>query len=306
MKSKLVFIFGLLASSVLAQEPFQPPIYVPGSGGGGGTPYNPAAVTITGGDVSNVSGTNDSWTTPSLFGVTTVYGTWAYVPAPMGALAVNTSNKLNTLTITAGTTGYPNVTLTFGSTPLISAQEFGARILNNTGTAVVITYPSAWSYNKGATATTFTIKPNSYVRINWDYDIATTTYFISGDPTAVAYRSITWSVYNSGSVLTSGQAHFLLTIPSASTIVGWEVFAYPSGSVAFDIYKATAGSTPSSTIFGSGTFPHVTSGTQSGRTAPTAGDTTAVAANDVFDMLVTGTPATATSASVILFYAPTL
>ena len=155
-------------------------------------------------------------------------------------------------------------------------------------------------------STTFSVQPNCYVLVNWYYD--GTNYYISGDPTAVAYRSLTWGVYNSGSVLVSGQAHFLLTIPSASTIIGWEVFCYPSGSVAFDTYKAAASSSvaPSVSIFGSGTFPHVTAGTSSGRTASTAGDTTSVAANDCFDIAVTGTPATCTSASIIIFYAPTL
>jgi hypothetical protein len=297
----------LLTAAVAAAQIVSPGASSVSTGGGGGSGnYNPGSVAITGGDVSNVSGTNDTWTTPSLFGVTTVYGTWAYVPAPMAALAIDTSKKLNTLTITAGTTGYPNVTLTFNSAPLISSQEFGARILNNTGTAVVITYPTSWSYNKGATATTFTIQPNSYVRLNWDYDL--TNYYISGDPTQVAYRSLNWNVYNSGSVLVAGQAHYVVYIPSASTLVGWEVSCYPSGSVAFNVFMATASTSiaPSVSIFGSSTFPSITSGTSSLFSSMHGGDTTAVAAGNGFDMSVTGTPATCTQAILTLYYAPTL
>ena len=125
MKSKLVFIFGLLASSVLAQEPFQPPIYVPGSGGGGPAAYNPAAVTITGGDVSNVTGTGKAGRTRISSAINIDNGSVLYLQrAPMGTTCKSTYAGVEHVNAHEQDTGHPNETLTFTATPPAPSQQF--------------------------------------------------------------------------------------------------------------------------------------------------------------------------------------
>lgn len=272
-----------------------------GGGGGGGF----SNINVTGGSISNATGSSDQWTTTSLYGITSVYGDFVYVPSPIVApsLIINVAQALNTLVVSNSTTGNPNETLTFSGTPSAAGQTFSVLIYNSDTVAHTLTVPNAFSFNKASMATTFTIQPSCYVRASWFWDGV--NYYISGDPTNSAYRSISWTVDNGSSVLNTGQVHRLNSIPSASTLVGYEVFAYPSGSVAFDIYKAVAGTTPSVSVFGSSTFPHVTTGTQSGKQTMNTGDTIAVATGDVFDMNVTSAT-TSTNATVKLYYVPTL
>jgi hypothetical protein len=126
------------------------------------------------------------------------------------------------------------------------------------------------------------------------------TNFVAG----ANIHTIQWEVDNGSTALNTGTLHRVYNAKGSGTIVGWSVTAYPSGSVTWDVYKAASGTTPTVSIVGAGTAPGVSSGTQSGITAPSSWTTTTFSDGDAFDANI-ATATTSTHALVVLYYTPT-
>ena len=107
------------------------------------------------------------------------------------------------------------------------------------------------------------------------------------------------TVDGGGAVLTSGSKGFVV-IPFACTITGWSIVADQSGSVAFGVEKAADGVIPTTSIVASAA-PALSSA-QILRSTTLTGWTTSVAANDVIEFLVSGSPATITRATLQIHY----
>ncbi len=95
----------------------------------------------------------------------------------MAALAINTSEDLNTKTVSA------NSTFTFSATPTVG-QVFRMRLTEGGGADRTIGIPSSYSQNRRTAITDFTLPANATVDLVWHYD--GTTYFIFNDPMTLA------------------------------------------------------------------------------------------------------------------------
>ena len=202
---------------------------------------------------------------------TDMYGFLAYDPTGTGTVTNNYGLYVNSLT--KGTNNY--AIYTAGSTP----SYFGGSITAN-GASL-----------GAATATSPPANDN-------DTSVATTSY-VQSEIAPLSTGSFGVTVDGGGSVLTSGSKGFAV-VPFACTITGWSIVADASGSVSFGVEKATDGNIPTTSIVASA--PPALSSAQILRSTTLTGWTTSVAANDVIEFLISGTPTTITRATLQIHY----
>lgn len=109
---------------------------------------------------------------------------------------------------------------------------------------------------------------------------------------AVRTQQIGITVDGGGSLLTTGSKGFK-SFPVAGTITGWRLLADAAGDIEFDILKADYATFPTMASIVAAAPPAL-SGVQKNEDTTLTGWTTAVAAGDVFEFEITGTPATVT------------
>jgi hypothetical protein len=113
----------------------------------------------------------------------------------------------------------------------------------------------------------------------------------------VSVAGIHATINGGGSAITAGKKG-QVTVPFACTITGWTAIADASGSISVQLNKSTYANFPTtSSIVASA--PIALSSVQKNTGSPT-GWTTAVAAGDVIEFEVTGTPATITRLQIII------
>lgn len=95
-----------------------------------------------------------------------------------------------------------------------------------------------------------------------------------------------------GSVI-SNTAQAFFTVPYGCTITNWYVTCDVSGSITFDVKRS------GSSIVGAGNKPLVSSAS-SGNAAVSGWTSTAIAANDVFNVVISGSPSTVTKATMLI------
>ncbi len=307
---------------------------------------NANAVAITGGITSGVTGIGNTEVNLTLSGAAsygaggTGSGTFpVYSVYAMPALAIDVTQEWNTVILTGSTTGHPNEVLTFTGTPANAVQEYRVMVKNTDSVVHTPTVPSSWSFNGGATETSFRIQPSSFVFLTWDYDGS--TYFLRGDPRTVSdlgansaasilptnlvavepvatpgvmsqepvssinIKSVVFSFNGNGGVLTTGTKNATLCkVPYGGTLIGWTLICYPSGTITVDIYRSTNGSgtvPPSASIIGAGTPITVNAGTYASWANFTNWTSTSVAALDNFVANLTA-DGTVQVATVVLYY----
>jgi len=114
---------------------------------------------------------------------------------------------------------------------------------------------------------------------------------------AVRTQQIGITVDGGGSLLTTGSKGFK-SFPVAGTITGWRLLADAAGDIEFDVLKADYATFPTMTSIVAAAPPAL-SGVQ--KDEDTVGTwTTAVAAGDVFEFEITGTPVTVTRVTLEL------
>lgn len=114
---------------------------------------------------------------------------------------------------------------------------------------------------------------------------------------AVRTEQIGITVDGGGSLLTTGSKGFK-SFPVAGTITGWRLLADAAGDIEFDVLKADYATFPTMASIVAAAPPAL-SGVQ--KDEDTVGTwTTAVAAGDVFEFEITGTPATVTRVTLEL------
>lgn len=111
--------------------------------------------------------------------------------------------------------------------------------------------------------------------------------------------SLGFGANGGGSVITTG-LRFAIVVQQACTITAWDIVADQSGSIVMDIRKGTpsAGAVTTSSITAAA-IPALSSAQVAGSSTLT-GWTTAVAAGDVLELVITGTPASVTRAAITL------
>jgi hypothetical protein len=113
----------------------------------------------------------------------------------------------------------------------------------------------------------------------------------------VSVAGIHATINGGGSAITAGKRG-QVTVPFACTITGWTAIADASGSISVQLNKSTYANFPTtSSIVASA--PIALSSVQKNTGSPT-GWTTSVAAGDVVEFEVTGTPATITRLQIII------
>ena len=204
----------------------------------------------------------------------------------VGDLTVTT---LNTTNLNAGNLGFEGATADAFETTLTVTDPTADRTItfpDATGTVAIV------AGNIGAaTATTAAADDN-------DTSVATTA-FVQGEIAQAIKGSFGITVDGGGSVLTSGSKGFVV-IPFDCTITGWSIVADQSGSVTFGVEKAADGVIPTTSIVASAA--PALSASQILRSTTLTGWTTSVAANDVIEFLVSGSPATITRATLQIHY----
>ena len=308
-------IFLSLAAAALGQAvPPNAPIFLtqPQAGPPGGGTFgtmsiqNANNVSIAGGTTGNLTGTGNTEINLTLQGAVTYVSSGSgqggfnvFLPYSMPALAIDVTQEWNTVILTGSTTGHPNEVLTFTGTPGNFVQEFRVLVKNTDSVAHTPTIPSSWSFNGGATETSFVIQPSSFVFLTWRYD--GTAYYLWGDPRTISdlatnasplstdliaeeptatpgvmnkvaisalpfQHSLTFVVAGNGTALMTGTQTAYIMAGYAGTITKWKLTAAPASSnISFDIFRIASASSglnvlPTATIVGTGTKPSVTTG----------------------------------------------
>jgi len=116
------------------------------------------------------------------------------------------------------------------------------------------------------------------------------------------YRSVTFVVDGSGSVLTTGTKNPVKVVVGG-TLAGWTMMVSPSGSVTADVYRAAngAGLPVTSIVGGSGTKPAISSAVENSSTSFTSWTSTAITASDNLAINLSGITS-ATYCELTLYY----
>lgn len=146
--------------------------------GSGTMSWSSDASALTGVPAAQVTGTFTSIVTS---GSISRDGVQVLTPNALGAFAIDVTKGNNTKTIADGSDGTD--TFTFSATPS-SGTLFGLELTNaDLDTDDVITVPSSWSQNAGATITTFTLKRGGKLELVWKKTAS--GYSVFGDPVDV-------------------------------------------------------------------------------------------------------------------------
>ena len=201
----------------------------------------------------------------------------------------------DTFTGLAATQTLTNKTINLTSNTLLSTSaQMRTALSDETGTGAAV---FAGGDIGAATATTPAANDN-------DTSVATTAYVqseiagLSGGPSTGSFGV---TVDGGGTVLTTGSKGMVI-VPFACTIVGWSIVADQAGSVTFDVDKAADGASTNPSVSIVASAAPALSTDQIERSTTLTGWTTAVAANDVIEFEVTGSPATITRATLQIYY----
>ncbi len=114
---------------------------------------------------------------PTLIGVVTQAGASVTTPTSLSTLAIDTTKRLSTKTITG------NSTFTFFGSPA-TGQTFSLHIINGSADVTTITIPSSFSFNSQAVRTTVDIQAFGEEFLTWRKEAS--RYVIMGDPISVS------------------------------------------------------------------------------------------------------------------------
>lgn len=262
---------GLIAGSNVTIGGTWPNQTISASGGGGGSNLNGSvSVTVDGGGSVLTAGTKGFIVLPH---TGTVSG-WSIVADQAGTVTFDIEKAADGV--------IPTSLITPSGKPALA----GTQILRSSST-------TGWTTTSIAA-----------------YDVL--EFLVTGTPTNVTRATLQLhydrgtagsfgtTVDGGGSVLTSGSKGFVV-VPFACTLTGWSIVGDQSGSVTFDLEKAVDGSIPTTSITPSG--KPALAGTQILRSSSTTGwTTTSVAANDVIEFLVSGSPSNVTRATIQIHY----
>lgn len=195
----------------------------------------------------------------------------------------------------AATQTLTNKTINLTSNTLLATSaQMRTALSDETGTGAAV---FAGGNIGTATATTPDANDN-------DTSVATTAY-VQGEIAGLAGGPSTGSfgvtVDGGGTVLTTGSKGTVI-VPFACTITGWSIVADQAGSVTFDVDKAADGASTNPSVSIVASAAPALSTDQIERSTTLTGWTTAVAANDVIEFEVTGSPATITRATLQIYY----
>jgi hypothetical protein len=156
-----------------------------------------------------------------------------YVTATTNSQAINIAKSLTIFTLYTGSTQ----TMTFSGTPS-DGQLVRIWMINPNGSAVTESYPAAYSFNSGASASSFTIAANAQEYLEFQYDGTASAWSIRGDPAGISSltqitspsASADWIQAQNGSTGANYATHFAnfpvaasqLPTPTASTLGGIE------------------------------------------------------------------------------------
>jgi hypothetical protein len=201
----------------------------------------------------------------------------------------------DTFTGLAATQTLTNKTINLTSNTLLSTSaQMRTALSDETGTGAAV---FAGGDIGAATATTPAANDN-------DTSVATTAYVqseiagLSGGPSTGSFGV---TVDGGGTVLTTGSKGMVI-VPFACTITGWSIVADQAGSVTFDVDKAADGASTNPSVSIVASAAPALSTDQIERSTTLTGWTTAVAANDVIEFEVSGSPATITRATLQIHY----